>query len=100
MVRSMFQRLVGTREPEKDYESLLLDRNSLSVISEDEGNGEASYGSLLTLHSHQSRKEITIRWCCKPTFLATQLIRFLFLATELAGSGYSLTAQGLPGSRT
>lgn len=60
MVPQVFQRLAGRRPPRQDYESLLIDKNSLSIISEEEGGADAqyasnSYGSLLALHSATAR---------------------------------------------
>ena len=60
MVPQIFQRLTGKRQARQDYESLLLDKNSLSAISEGDGNGDVSYasnsyGSLLALHSATAR---------------------------------------------
>ena len=60
MVPSIFQRLAGKRETRQDYEALLMDKNSLSAISEEEANADASYmsnsyGSLLALHSATAR---------------------------------------------
>lgn len=61
MVPQIFQRLAGKRPPRQDYESLLLDKNSLSVISEEEGGADAqqyasnSCGSLLALHTATAR---------------------------------------------
>ncbi|CAL5219734.1 g1631 [Coccomyxa viridis] len=60
MVPQIFQRLAGKRPSRQDYESLLLDKNSLSVISEEEGGADAQYasnscGSLLALHTATAR---------------------------------------------